>query len=279
MASQPDPSAPDVHRLFRACAASALCHAAIAATILALAQHRVPNVPSSTTSAVRTSRLIWLNIAGPGGGGGGGGNQVPTPPRRVELPGHDPASVPARKPPTIEAGVTTDASEEAVPDSFIIPAQTLASATASLPGAVEAPPGPSTPSRGPGNNGGAGSGRRGGDGDGDGVGLGPGRVFGVGDGPYRVGAGVTPPIELRRGTAQYTLDAMRARIEGSVLLECVVQTTGACDSIRVVRSLDTAYGLDHEAVNAARLWRFRPGTRQGRPVPVLVTMEILFTLR
>src|SRR5579864_4968196 len=245
MASRRDPSAPDVDRLFRACAASALCHAAIAATMLALAEHRVPNLPSSTT-AVRTSRLIWLNIAGPGGGGGGGGNQMPAPPRRVALPGHDPATVPAGRPHSIEARVATDAREEAVLKPFAIPAQTLASATESLPGAVEAPPEPPTSSQGPGNNGGAGSGRRGGDGDGDGVGLGPGQVFGVGDGPYRVGAGVTPPIELRRGTAQYTLDAMRARIEGSVLLECVVLTTGTCDSIRVLRSLDTAYGLDHE---------------------------------
>jgi len=90
---------------------------------------------------------------------------------------------------------------------------------------------------------------------------------------------VALPVELRHGAAKYTLDAMRARIQGSVLVECVVQTTGTCDRIRVIRLLDTDYGLDREAVNAARLWRFRPGTRQGRPVPVLVTMEILFTLR
>jgi TonB family protein len=72
---------------------------------------------------------------------------------------------------------------------------------------------------------------------------------------------------------------MGARIQGSVLLECVVETTGRCENIKVIRSLDAQFGLDEEAVRSARLWRFKPGTRMGRAVPVLVTMEVLFTLR
>jgi TonB family protein len=46
-----------------------------------------------------------------------------------------------------------------------------------------------------------------------------------------------------------------------------------------VRSLDSAFGLDQEAIKAARQWRFAPGTKQGEPVPVLVTIAIAFTLR
>jgi TonB family protein len=118
-----------------------------------------------------------------------------------------------------------------------------------------------------------------GDGPGDGPGLGPGRGGGSGDGVYRLGSGVTPPVEIRRAAPQYTTAAMQARVQGSVIVECVVQTNGVCTDVHVIRSLDPTHGLDQEAVKAAGQWRFRPGTRLGQPVPVLVTMEITFTLR
>jgi periplasmic protein TonB len=138
---------------------------------------------------------------------------------------------------------------------------------------------PSTLSRGPGDGDGSGSGRGSGDGPDIGSGLGPGRDQGTGGGVYRIGNGVTSPVELQRATPRYTTAAMQARVQGAVIVECVVSTSGVCIDARVVRSLDSTYGLDQEAVNAAGQWRFRPGTRQGRPVPVLVTMEITFTLR
>jgi protein TonB len=132
-----------------------------------------------------------------------------------------------------------------------------------------------------------GPGRRGGAGTGDGTGSGPGRGPGLGDGfdggtggeAFRLGAGITPPTELRRGVPQYTTDAMRARVQGSVIVECVVQTTGTCTNIRIVRALEPSFGLNDEAIKAARQWRFKPGTRRGEPVPVFVTMEIEFVIR
>ena len=90
---------------------------------------------------------------------------------------------------------------------------------------------------------------------------------------------MTMPIEIRRGTPQYTAAAMYARAQGVVLVECVVQTNGVCTDIRVRRSLNPAFGLDEEAIKAAAQWRFRPATRRGEPVPVLVTLEIAFSLR
>jgi len=72
---------------------------------------------------------------------------------------------------------------------------------------------------------------------------------------------------------------MRAKVQGTVLLECIVGTDGAVGEARVVRSLDSVFGLDHEAVKAAKQWRFAPGMRQGQPVPVIVTIELTFTLR
>jgi TonB family protein len=89
---------------------------------------------------------------------------------------------------------------------------------------------------------------------------------------------MTPRV-LREVKPQYTSDAMRARIQGVVLLECVVQPNGVCTEIQVVRSLDPTFGLDQEAIEALQQWRFEPGTRLGQPVPVLVTVELAFTLR
>jgi periplasmic protein TonB len=90
---------------------------------------------------------------------------------------------------------------------------------------------------------------------------------------------VTLPVEIKRGIPQYTTDAMRARVQGSFLVECVVETTGVCTNIRIVRALTPSFGLDEEAVKAVRQWRFRPGMRHGEPVPVLVTMQIDFAIR
>jgi protein TonB len=71
---------------------------------------------------------------------------------------------------------------------------------------------------------------------------------------------------------------MRAKIQGVVLIECVVNRDGTVSDVRVIRSLDTNYGLDEEAIKAAKGWRFEPGTQNGEPVPVLISIELTFTL-
>ena len=108
----------------------------------------------------------------------------------------------------------------------------------------------------------------------------PDRGLSVPDGAYRVGqTGVKMPRVVREVKPQYTPDAMRANIEGSVILECVVQPDGTIGDVRVVRSLDAVFGLDDEAVKAAKQWRFLPGMRDDVAVPVAITIELLFTLR
>jgi TonB family protein len=87
------------------------------------------------------------------------------------------------------------------------------------------------------------------------------------------------PVLLHETKPNYTSEAMRARIQGVALLECVVLPDGSVGDVRVVRSLDVQFGLDQQAVNALRQWRFRPGMKDGTPVAVLVTVEISFTLR
>jgi TonB family protein len=224
------------------------------------------------------SGIIWLSEPGPGGGGGGGGNRMKEPPRQAELPGKEKITVPVTKPPKLEA--PRQAKKEPDPvEQLNIPAKTLASAAESLPGAIEVPPGPPTPSQGTGTGGGVGTGTGSGNGPGTGSGLGPGSGGGTGGGAYHPGNGVTLPRVLVEVKPQYTSDAMRAKVQGTVLLECIVRSDGSVGDVQVVRSLDSTFGLDSEAIKAARKWRFAPGVRMGEPVPVVVTIELTFTLR
>src|SRR5262249_48641568 len=148
-----------------------------------------------------------------------------------------------------------------------------------LPGAIEAPPGPPTLSQGSGSGGGAGTGTGSGVGPGNGSGLGPGSGGGTGGGAYRPGNGVTLPRVLREVKPQYTSEAWPARVRGPVLLEGSVKPDGTVGAVQVVRSLASTFGLDQQAVVAAKAWRFAPGTRMGEPVPVVITIELTFTLR
>jgi TonB family protein len=92
-------------------------------------------------------------------------------------------------------------------------------------------------------------------------------------------AGVTSPRILREVKPVYTDAAVRARIEGVVGLKCIVERDGSVGPVRVVRSLDAASGLDDAALAAVKQWRFAPGTKNGAPVRVEITVELSFRLR
>jgi TonB family protein len=92
-------------------------------------------------------------------------------------------------------------------------------------------------------------------------------------------AGVTAPRLIKDVKPNYTADAMRAKIQGLVGLEGVVEPDGSVGPVRIVRSLDAVYGLDDEAIRTVKKWRFVPGMKDGAPVRVAVTIEMAFTLR
>jgi protein TonB len=257
-----------------------VCHLVFFAAVLVLMrQSSRPPISTAGEPERAMPRMVWLNAPGPGGGGGGGGNGMKDPPRRAERPGRDALTVPAAKPVAHDFSKPATLEPPALP-SLVIPVANLASAVEALPqlGAVGAAPS-LTPSQGSGSDGGAGTGKGTGDGPGVGPGLGPGQGGNTGNGPMRPGNGVTMPVEIQKGIPRYTSEAMRARIQGAIMVECVVQTSGVCTDIRVKRSFDPAFGLDQEAIKAAAQWRFRPGTLRGEAVPVIVTMEIAFALR
>jgi TonB family protein len=103
----------------------------------------------------------------------------------------------------------------------------------------------------------------------------------VGQSPvYKPGdPGVTSPSVVTEKRPSYTPEAMRASVEGTVVLEAVIDTDGKATKIAVKKSLDAVYGLDRKAEEALAGWRFKPGTKDGKPVPVHVTVDMTFTLR
>lgn len=212
-----------------------------------------------------SDKIVWLTDPGPGGGGGGG-NKMPDPPKKAEVKTETPKKISVPTPPQ----PTPQPKPDPPPvETLNIPAVPLAAAPQTSPGAIES----SVVSNSTGSGTGTGAG------PGQGSGLGPGFGGGVGGGAFRPGNGVQLPQPIQEVKPQYTADAMRAKVQGTVLLECVVLPDGTVGPVEVVRSLDSTFGLDQEAIKAAKKWRFKPGTRFGEPVAVLVTIELTFTLR
>ncbi len=132
------------------------------------------------------------------------------------------------------------------------------------------------PSNGTGWGGGIGSGIGGGVGVGKGPGVGPGSGGGFGGGAYRIGGGVSPPSVLSKVEPEYSEEARKAKWQGTVVLQLVVDEHGMPQQMKVTRSL--GLGLDQKAIEAVAKWRFKPGLKDGKPVPVIATIEVNFRL-
>lgn len=94
---------------------------------------------------------------------------------------------------------------------------------------------------------------------------------------YRIGNGVSSPVLVSEVKPIYPADAKREKVQGTVRLEGIVETTGGVTSITVKKSLDPR--LDAAAVKALSQWRFKPGEKEGKPVRVWVPVEMSFTVR
>ncbi|HZB25200.1 MAG TPA: energy transducer TonB [Vicinamibacterales bacterium] len=93
----------------------------------------------------------------------------------------------------------------------------------------------------------------------------------------RPGGEVTAPRVIKEVKPRYTPSALTARVEGAVQLQCIVRPDGTVQDVKVTVPLHPE--LDKEAARALSEWRFEPGRRDGKGVPVLVDIELTFTLR
>ncbi|MGA9646519.1 MAG: M56 family metallopeptidase, partial [Candidatus Korobacteraceae bacterium] len=93
---------------------------------------------------------------------------------------------------------------------------------------------------------------------------------------YTVGNGITVPIPTYKPEPPYTKEARAAKLQGTVVCSVVVDDTGNVADVQVVRSLEK--GLDESAMQTLRTWKFQPATKDGKPVPVKVVVEVSFRL-
>ena len=94
--------------------------------------------------------------------------------------------------------------------------------------------------------------------------------------PVRVGLGVREPKKIVDVAPVYPRIAQTARVEGVVILEAVIDTTGRIDRLRVIRSAPL---LDEAAIAAVKQWRYTPTLLNNVPVPVLMTITVVFRLQ
>ena len=88
---------------------------------------------------------------------------------------------------------------------------------------------------------------------------------------------VRMPTVVREYKPSYPDSAKAKGIRGSVELEVVVKKDGTVGDVKVKKSLDAE--LDEEAVKAMKKWEFKPGTKDGKAVDVLVDVEMTFNLK
>ncbi|MCU1311362.1 MAG: outer rane transport energization protein TonB [Candidatus Angelobacter sp.] len=117
-------------------------------------------------------------------------------------------------------------------------------------------------------------------GTGDGRSIGDGIGNSVGNGTSDIGVpghgGVTIPRPIYMPDPEFSEAARKARHQGIVTLWVVLNAQGRVERERVHSSL--GMGLDEQAIAAVRNWRFEPATKNGRPIPVQMYVEVSFRL-
>lgn len=203
-----------------------------------------------------------------GGGGGGGAHQI-IEPTRGKPPVVERKMPPILAPQILRIDRPKLAAEPTVqvklPDSSKLP-------NLGMPESPQI----ALASQGRGGGSGFGAGLGGGIGSGHGVGSGPGSGGGYGGGVMSVGGGVSAPVVLHSVEPEFTPDARAANFQGSVAIQLIVDSQGNPQNVHVIRHL--GMGLDEKAIEAVRLYRFKPAMYEGHPVAVQLVIEVAFHL-
>ena len=205
------------------------------------------------------------------GGGGGGGEHKPQPEAQGKVPKWSMTRI---TPPLLTPHPNPELASEPTllgPPELKIPSPTDPNFSDPLAAMMST-------SAGAGSSGGMGIGEGGGIGNGSGGGLGPGYGGGTGGGAFRPGTGgVGYPSCLYCPEPQYSEDARKAKFQGIVVLQVIIQPDGHATNIQVVKG--AGLGLDEKAIEAVRTWRFKPAVGpNGTPVATITPIEVNFRL-
>jgi periplasmic protein TonB len=94
--------------------------------------------------------------------------------------------------------------------------------------------------------------------------------------PVRVADLPVSPRKIVDVRPAYPEIARAARVEGTVIMEAVLDTNGRVTQLRVLKTVPM---LEQAAVDAVRQWRYTPSSYGGHPVSVLMTITVRFALQ
>lgn len=95
--------------------------------------------------------------------------------------------------------------------------------------------------------------------------------------PLQVGGDVMAPRKLHAPPPAYTEEARKARVQGAVILQAVIDSMGDVSDVKVLKGL--SLGLTDSAVNTVKQWKYEPATQDGMPVPVYLNLVVTFSLQ
>jgi len=94
--------------------------------------------------------------------------------------------------------------------------------------------------------------------------------------PVRVGGAIKAPTKIRNVEPVYPAAAKEQGIEGVVILELLINETGAVQEVKVLRSVPL---LDESAIEAVLQWVYTPTLLNGQPVKVFYNITVAFSLK
>jgi protein TonB len=92
----------------------------------------------------------------------------------------------------------------------------------------------------------------------------------------KVGGAVKAPVVLLAPPPEYSEQARKKQVSGSVLVGLIVDTDGNPRNVRVIRGIGN--GLDEKAIKAVRAYKFKPAVKNGEPVAVALNIEVNFQI-
>lgn len=96
-------------------------------------------------------------------------------------------------------------------------------------------------------------------------------------GPLVAGVGdVKAPVVLRRVQPVYPRAALFARMNGFVIVECIIDRTGVVRDAKVLKSSSAMF--DQSALDAVQQWQFAPGSLHGKAVDTIFDLTVTFTI-
>ena len=95
------------------------------------------------------------------------------------------------------------------------------------------------------------------------------------------GAQIKGPVPISMPAPPYTPQAKKDKVQGAIVAAVDVDASGNVAGVKLTAvslSRDLTDGLDESVLQALPTWKFKPAMKKGEPVPVKVTVHVIFNL-